>query len=96
MELVMHDWGLRSVLFDWKTGRVTLSLRWDGSDKMLVARGVTDLHVPQLKDWGPSVHVNGVKGPTATIDGGQQILEIEMQTGDVIRIVAASFEIPNE
>lgn len=92
----MHDWGLRSVLFDWETGRVTLSLRWDGSDKVLVASGVTDLHVPQLKGWGPSVYVLGVIGPAATIDGGQQALEIEMQTGDVIRIVAASFEIPKE
>lgn len=91
----MHDWVLLSVLFEWVTGRVTLSFSRYKSDEVLVANSVVDLHVPQRKGWGPSVHVNTVKGPIA-IESGLHALEIEMQSGDVIKIVASSFEMPNE
>jgi len=59
----------------------------------VVADGVFDLHVPQVKDWGPSVSVNNVRGP---LNGaaGRKRLEIEMQSGDVIVIEAAAFDFP--
>lgn len=91
----MHDWVLLSVLFEWSAGRVTLSFDRYESNEILVANSVVDLHVPQLKPWGRSVCVNEVKGPIA-IDNGLHSLEIEMQSGDVIKIVAKSFEMPNE
>jgi hypothetical protein len=90
----MHDWTLVSILFEWKSGCVTLEFRTDRSNSAkLTANGVSELHVPRLNDWGPSVSVNGVFGPSADPSGRRQ-LEVEMQSGDRIRIVAASFDFP--
>jgi hypothetical protein len=89
----MHDWTLLSVLFEWKAGQATLSLRSHEGDRVLVAHSVVDFHVSQFKEWGPSVSVNEVKGPFTT-DQGLQSIEIEMQSGDIIKIIAASFEMP--
>jgi hypothetical protein len=90
---LMHDWTLLSVLFDWKDARVTLCFTTDRTEEMIVATSVVDLHVPQSNEWGPSVSVNGVKGPFES-ENGRQSIEIEMQSGDVIRIVASSFMMP--
>jgi hypothetical protein len=90
----MHDWGLISLLFDWKTGRATLSFEtYEQGIVLLVAEGVSDLHIPQLKEWGPSVSVNEVRGPFGDMNDLAK-LEIEMQSGDVIRIEAISFNFP--
>jgi hypothetical protein len=90
----MHDWTLISVQFKWKAGRVVLSFRTPEAEvSSLVAEGVFDLHVPQKKDWGPSVSVNEIRGPSGNMSGRQK-LEIEMQSGDVIEIEAVSFEFP--
>jgi hypothetical protein len=59
----------------------------------LTAHGVCELHVPRLNDWGPSVSVNEVFGPSDGASGRRE-LEVEMQSGDRIRIVAASFDFP--
>jgi hypothetical protein len=40
--------------------------------------------------WGFSVSINEVRGPVATGDDFS-VLEIELQSGDLIRIEAASF-----
>src|SRR5215467_10914135 len=90
----MHDWTLVSILFEWKSGCVTLDFRTDASKSAkLVAHGVSELHVPQLNEWGPSVSVNKLFGPSGRVSGRHE-LEIEMQSGDRIRIVAASFDFP--
>jgi hypothetical protein len=90
----MHDWTLVSILFEWKSECVTLEFKTHRSNSAkLTANGVSELHVPRLNNWGPSVSVNGVLGPS---DGpsGRRELEVEMQSGDRIRIVAASFDFP--
>jgi hypothetical protein len=90
----MHDWTLVSILFEWKSGCVILEFRTDGSNSAkLTAHGVCELHVPRLSDWGPSVSVNEVFGPSDEPSGRRE-LEVEMQSGDRIRIVAASFDFP--
>jgi hypothetical protein len=90
----MHDWTLVSILFEWKSGCVTLEFRANRSKSAkLTAHGVCALHVPRLNDWGPSVSVNGVFGPSNGASGRRE-LEVEMQSGDRIRIVAASFDFP--
>jgi hypothetical protein len=89
----MHDWIFLSVVFEWASGRATLRFRSALGEEALVASSVVDLHVPQLNEWGPSVSVNAVKGPFSTNDG-RRSLEIEMQSGDVITIVAQSFQMP--
>jgi len=90
----MHDWTLVSILFEWKSARVILEFRTGGSkSEKLMAHGVFELHAPRFNDWGPSVSVNKVTGPSDNAPG-RRALEIEMQSGDHIRIVAKSFDIP--
>jgi hypothetical protein len=90
----MHDWTLISISFEWETGIAVLAFRRDGPQLVSVrAEGVSNLEVPRLNEWGPSVSVNEVRGPTNGLTGSQT-LEIEMQSGDVIRITAISFTFP--
>jgi hypothetical protein len=90
----MHDWTLLSVLFEWRDARVVVHFKSDLGDEKLVAVSVVDLHVPQFREWGQSVSVNSVRGPLV-IESDRQSIEIEMQSGDVIRIIASSFEMPH-
>ena len=90
----MHDWTLKSVFFEWKLARATLVFENSKAlDASLVAEGVIDLHVPQRREWGQSVSVNIIVGPS-DIGSGMRKLAIEMQSGDVITITAAAFDIP--
>ena len=89
----MHDWTLLSVLFEWNSGRVTISFKSHAGMEVLIAHSVVDLHVSQLNEWGPSVSVNEVRGPFTTTTALQS-LEIEMQSGDVLKVTAKSFEMP--
>jgi hypothetical protein len=90
----MHDWTLLSVLFDWRARRVTLSfVVHQAGTVSVVADGVSDLHIPQLNEWGPSVSVNRVGLPVSVVDG-RRVLEIEMQSGNCIKICASDFEFP--
>jgi hypothetical protein len=89
----MHDWTLIAVQFEWKTAQVVLTLRNQTGQQSILASSVVDLHVPQLNEWGPSASVNEIKGPSPTPDGHQSI-EVEMQSGDSIKVTAFSFEMP--
>lgn len=93
---LMHEWVLLSIEFEWKSGRLTFSFdTYQAGVVFLVAEGVVDLHVPQMKPWGPSVHVNEVREPLARARKVRK-LEIEMQSGDIITVTAASFAFPPE
>lgn len=46
--------------------------------------------MPQIQPWGPSVSINEVK--TYDIDPGIRIT-MEMQSGDIIDIICASFNL---
>jgi hypothetical protein len=94
MENLMHDWTLVSVSFDWARGSVHCALRnYESKTVSLIAEKVYSLHVPRLEEWGPSVSIQAVIGPL-TIDGERQKLQVEMQSGDVIEIVAQKFVLP--
>jgi hypothetical protein len=67
----MHDWTPVSILFEWKSGCVTLEFRTEGSNSAkLTAHGVCELHAARLNDWGPSVSVNRVFGRPMELRGG--------------------------
>lgn len=90
----MHDWTLVSISFDWKVASATLELRNPKSETvLLIAKGVIQLLVPKRDEWGRSSSVNAVSGPTRQQDGIDLLL-IEMQSGDVIEILAAFFDMP--
>jgi hypothetical protein len=87
----MHDWTLLKVVFDWESAQVTISFRGPGANlKVLVAQGVKDLKIPRMNEWGPSSSVNETS-EAQFADSQARHLKIEMQTGDVIEIIAHQF-----
>ncbi|MCI0613363.1 hypothetical protein L0244_10260 [bacterium] len=90
----MHDWTLIYITVDWLQKRIECRFKNSLSEEVsLIANQFNELHVPRYDEWGPSVSVNKVSGPIFT-GSGNQVLKIEMQTGDIIEIVAKSIDIP--
>ena len=91
----MHDWSLLSVAVGWKTGEIEIGLSAPGGPTSIRAEGLQDLRIPRAYPWGPSISINEVRGPTAQPDGLARV-EIEMQSGDLIEIIARSFRMPEQ
>ena len=90
----MHDWTLVRIGFDWRDARVTIELEDSTfTVRTLIAEGVRELRVPKANEWGPSVSVNEVSEVEAE-HGQGRCLRIEMQSGDVIQIVAERIALP--
>jgi hypothetical protein len=87
----MHDWTLQSISYEWKDARAVFVFKSEKSINIVIAKNVSDLHVPQTKEWGPSVSVNKVV--EAEVENGMKKMTIEMQSGDIIAAVAASFSL---
>jgi hypothetical protein len=85
----LHDATLETVTFDWPTGVVEVRLRTASGYVVLRAVAVERLSCPRLNPWGPSSSVNEVRA-SANAAGGQ-VVELEMQSGDLITVEAASF-----
>jgi hypothetical protein len=60
----------------------------------ILASAVRRLSCGRQMPWGSSASINEVRGPTAVGDG-VSVLEIEMQSGDLIRIEADAFTLPD-
>ena len=91
----MHDWSLISVLIDWEKSMVTIILNNQLSEKVeIVAHNFNDFHITKHDEWGESVSLNKVVGPV-TIDNGNQLLEIEIQSGDRIMLEAKFIQLPS-
>ena len=90
----MHDWTLSKIDFDWHAARVTVEFRDSTSAKRtLIAEGAREFLIPKAEEWGPSVSFNGVLSETEAGSARGKCLELEMQSGDVIRIVAQTFDL---
>jgi hypothetical protein len=85
----LHDATLETVSLDWRAGVAEVRLKSESGTVLLRASAVARLSCPRLYPWGPSSSVNEVRS-LRTADG-RAALEIEMQSGDVIAIEAASF-----
>ena len=91
----MHDWSFVSLFMEWGIGKATITLKDNNSaDVFLVADGLADLKVPRREEWGKSISVNDIIGPTALPNGNSYIV-IEIQSGDRIEIEAKSISLPN-
>jgi hypothetical protein len=90
----MHDWTLLSLRIDWESGEVSIVVRGPKAEHEVRVSGALEIHVPRALPWGPSASINTVAGPTV-IERGLSSLDIEMQSGDTIRIVARSFNMPD-
>lgn len=90
----MHDWTLTAVDIDWAGGALTLHLLNNKSLPVQVrAKDLRNLELPRHQPWGASVSINEVVGPTEA-EGGLNVLEIHMQSGDILRVEAAVFDLP--
>ena len=56
-----------------------------GSTHWLIFEGFTALHFPNERPWGPSCSINAVRQPSP------QDFEIELQSGDVLRVKASQW-----
>jgi hypothetical protein len=82
-----HDWTLVDVVFEWAQASVAVALNGPSSRCVLLAEDVSLLEMPREEPWGRSVSVNSLLIDDMS-DGDKQSLEIEMQSGDVIRVKA--------
>jgi hypothetical protein len=88
-----HDWTLNSVQYDWEKARAVFVFKQaEPPFTILVAEGVTDLHIPQVREWGPSVSINKMAEPV-DVENGLKKLTIEMQSGDTITVIATDFSL---
>jgi transcription antitermination factor NusG len=88
----LHDWTLKSLIYNWSDKILTIDLTDSSSDnKELLAENVTDLKVPHHDEWGKSLSI--LEAPDILkIDDKNKKLVITMQSGDMIEIVAGKFE----
>lgn len=79
-----HDATLLGVYLSWEEGRcaLTVSTTYDG-DGELIFDNVRGILIPRRHPWGASISIN-----TFTHCGPNQF-EIELQSGDVIKIEAS-------
>ncbi len=90
----LHDATLESLEFCWASGEARIRVRTgDGTSSryIVMASPVRFISCGRQMPWGRSVSINAVRGPTST--GDACVLEIEMQSGDLIRIEAGAFRL---
>ena|SRR5437667_12871034 len=84
--LSLHDACLSSAHISWEAARCSLRVYPVGLDAhWLDFEGFTLLELPRQEPWGPSVSINTVREPKPGC------FEIELQSGDVLRIAAVSW-----
>ena len=89
----LHDSLLLSVHVDWASARLCVEIESEeGVRHTLTAEHLIAVVIPHEEPWGPSDWINRTDGPTP--DRGGYRLGIQMQSGDVIEIVAGTFELP--
>ncbi|WP_437753688.1 hypothetical protein [Sorangium sp. So ce1389] len=89
----LHDATLETIELRWESGEVRLRIRTGDPEQpqlVVVASSVHRMECARQLPWGFSVSINEVRGPSP-IDGGGACVEVEMQSGDVIRIEALEF-----
>jgi hypothetical protein len=89
--LPIHDAVLAAIYISWEAARCDLRLRPVGvATHLLVFEGFTNIELPRRESWGPSSSINAVRQPQ------EGIFEIELQSGDTIRIEAAHWAFRSE
>jgi hypothetical protein len=84
-DLPLHDATLTDVHLDWLAGTCALLLSRTSGQYELRFNGVSDLAIPRRQPWGPSVSINSLRKDSSGL------FEIEMQSGDILRISASSW-----
>ena len=87
MNTQFHDWTLLEVVFHWAQASVAVTLDGPSSQCVVLAADVSLLEVPRENPWGRSVSVYSFF-IADILKGGEKSLQIEMQSGDIIRVNA--------
>lgn len=86
-DLPVHDATLCSIHVSYESRRCELELRLVGSDvHVLLFDGFSELRVPRREPWGSSCSVNAAR------QAAPQVYELELQSGDVVRVEAPSWK----
>lgn len=84
--LPLHDALLAAIYIRWEDARCDLRLRPVGlPSHLLVFEGFTNIELPRRESWGQSSSVNSLMQPH------EGLFEIELQSGDTIRIEASDW-----
>lgn len=84
--LQVHDAVLSAIYISWEADHCDLRVLPVGTTAhLLVFEGFTALEFPKQEPWGPSSSINSLREP----EQGQ--FEIELQSGDVLRVRARSW-----
>ncbi|WP_438024035.1 hypothetical protein [Sorangium sp. So ce233] len=89
----LHDATLETIELRWESGEVRLRVRTGDAEQpqcVVVASSVRRVECERQLPWGFSASINEVRGPSPA-EGELARVEIEMQSGDVIRIEAVDF-----
>ena len=82
--LPIHDAVLAAIYISWDAARCDLRLCPVGlPSHLLVFEGFTKIELPRREPWGTSTLIN------ASVQPREELFEIELQSGDTIRIEAA-------
>ena len=86
-----HDWLLLKIDISWEQSSVTIFLKNTNSELCYIrTEEFFDIHVPKLNKWGKSISILDVQ---LTNNNDKFILEIQMQSGDSLRIIAKTIEL---
>ena len=87
-----HDAILKEMNIIWENGSALITFHLNEAyakeDNLMVISiaNIIDFHLPRLLPWGESIYVNEV-----SYNESEKKIEIEMQSGDVIEILAKDF-----
>lgn len=80
---------------DWADGSATIELEPSPDVVLkLMARGLREFSLTKRDEWGPSVSVNSVA--LETNDAGESSVLIEMQSGDIVKLVAEQLAVTQQ
>ncbi len=83
----LHDATLVKIDFAWQSGECIVTVGRHLGQCALTFSSVSNLAIPRRQRWGPSRSIN------AMVENGKGRFEIEMQSGDVLRIDAGSVSV---
>jgi hypothetical protein len=84
--LPLHDAVLASIHISWEAAWCELRLRPVGlPSHLLLFEGFTNIELPRRESWGPSSSIHALAKPH------EGLFEIELQSGDTVRIEASHF-----
>lgn len=90
----MHDLTLLNINIEWATGIVKIALLNNKSlNVSIFIDGLILIKIPRLNEWGESVSINSTKLGLSSC--GNMSLDIEMQSGDIIEIIAEKIILPD-